>query len=338
MVAVGRGVIGRRVMRIDRRLLGWGVFFILLGAIPLAVRAGYLAEEQVSSWFSLWPILLIGWGLGLLLRRTPAEWIGGGITAVVFGLMAGGALATGFGGVSGFGGCDGSGQGTAFAPSSGALPSGGQMNVAFSCGTVTIGAVDGTDWNVSGTNGRGRGPRVEASGSSVSIETPNGEFFQDVGQNNWTVGLPKTPTIGFGMTLNAGRGSADLTGANVASASLTVNAGSFDLGLVGATQLGDVNGTVNAGEASISLPSGDRSANLSLNAGSLEVCVPADTVMRVRWSGALGSNDLDDSGLTEVEDDTWITAGFTEAAPHLELRVSANAGSFDLTIGGPCNA
>ena len=27
-------------MHIDRRLLGWGVFFILVGAIPLAVRGG----------------------------------------------------------------------------------------------------------------------------------------------------------------------------------------------------------------------------------------------------------------------------------------------------------
>ena len=69
-------------MHIDRRLLGWGVFFILVGAIPLAVRGGFLdAEERVSSWPSLWPVLLIGWGLGLLLRRTPVEWIGGGVTA-----------------------------------------------------------------------------------------------------------------------------------------------------------------------------------------------------------------------------------------------------------------
>lgn len=325
-------------MHIDRRLLGWGVFFILLGAIPLAVRAGYLREEQVSNWLSLWPILLIGWGLGLLLRRTPIEWIGGGVTAVVFGLMAGGALATGFGGFSGFGGCGGQAQGTTFTTQSGPLPTDGQLNVAFSCGTVTIAAVDSTDWSVSGTGVSGRGPRVEANASNVSIETPNGSFFQDVGQNNWNVAVPRTTAVGFGMTLNAGRGSADLAGANLSSASLTVNAGSFDMRLAEAAQLGDVNATVNAGEASISLPSGDRSANLSLNAGNLEVCVPADAAMRVRWSGALGSNDLDDSGLTEVEDDTWVTAGFADTAPHLELRVSANAGSFELTIGGPCNA
>ena len=140
------------------------------------------------------------------------------------------------------------------------------------------------------------------------------------------------------MTINAGRGTADLAGASVTSTSLTVNAASFRLDLANAALVGDVNATVNAGDGIVSLPAGDRSANLSLNAGSLEVCLPADAAVRVRWSGALGSNDLEEAGLTEVGDDTWVTAGFNETAAHLELRVSANAGSFDLTIGGACGA
>jgi hypothetical protein len=325
-------------MHIDRRLLGWGVFFILLGAIPLAVRAGYLSETQVEGWPSLWPILLIGWGLGLLLRRTPVEWIGGAVGAVVLGVMAGGALATGFGGVSMFGGC-GDGQGTAFTTQRGTLTGGGQVNVDFSCGTLAIEGADGSDWSVAGTDRGGRGPRIDVSGSAVSIETPAGSFWENTGgQNNWTVGVPRASQVGLGMTLNAGRGSADLTGANITSASLTVNAGDFRLDLADAAQLGDVNATVNAGQAIVSLPGGDRSANMSLNAGNLEVCVPAGTAIRVGWSGALGSNDLDETGLTETGDNVWVTAGFSETAPHLELRVSANAGSFDLTIGEVCGA
>ena len=108
-------------MRIDRRLLGWGLFFIIAGSIPLLTRAGYLEANLVGRWPTLWPTLLIAWGLGLLLRRTPIEWVGGGITAIVFGVMAGGALASGFAGVSGFAGCDASGQGTAFQSQSGAF-------------------------------------------------------------------------------------------------------------------------------------------------------------------------------------------------------------------------
>ena len=325
-------------MHIDRPLLGWGVFFILVGAIPLAVRGGFVDAEQAGSWPWLWPVLLIGWGLGLLLRRSPVEWIGGGITAVVLGLMAGGALATGFRGVPIVSGCGGEGQGTAFVTERGPLASGGQLNVDFNCGTITMAAADGSDWSVAGSDAGGRGPRVETSGTGVSIETPENDFFRDSGRNTWTVGVPTTPQLGLGMTLNAGRGTADLTGASITSASLTVNAGSFRLDLANAALVGDVNATVNAGDATISLPAGDRSANLSLNAGSLELCLPADAPVRVRWSGALGSNDLDDAGLTELDDNTWVSAGFVETAPHAELRVSANAGTFELTFGGGCGA
>ncbi len=327
-------------MHIDRRLLGWGVFFILLGSIPLAVRGGYLDEGLVSSWLSLWPLILIGWGLGLLLRRTPVEWIGGAITAVVFGLMAGGALATGFNGVPMFGACGGDDPGgTAFQAQTGTLPTGGQVNVEFNCGTLKLAAIDGADWNVTGSADAGRGPSVETNGTTVSIKTPSGSaFFQDVGENEWTLGLPRAGVFGLGVTLNAGRGMADLAGATVGTTSLTVNAGDFDLDLATAAQAGDVNATVNAGHATVRLPTGGRSANMSLNAGGLEVCLPANAPVRVRWAGTLGSNDLDESGLTEVDDDTWVSAGFDENAPHLELRVSANAGNFDLTIGGTCGA
>ena len=323
-------------MHIDRRLLGWGVFFILVGAIPLAVRGGFLDAERVSSWPWLWPVLLIGWGLGLLLRRTPVEWLGGGVAAVVLGLMAGGALATGFRGVPMVSGCGGDGQGTAFVTQRGALATGGQLNVEFNCGTIAIAAVDGADWTVAGSDGGGRGPRIETSGTNVSIESQANQLFQDSGRNAWTVGVPRVAQVGLGLTLNAGRGTADLSGASVTSASLTVNAGSFVLDLANASLVGDVNATVNLGDATISLPAGDRSANLSLNAGSLELCVPIDAAVRVHWAGALGSGDLADAGLTEVDDDVWVSAGFVETAPHLELRVSANAGSFDLTIGGAC--
>lgn len=60
-------------MRVDRRFLGWGVFFILLGAVPLVVRAGYLTQAQVAGSWSLWPLILIGIGVGILLSRTRLE-------------------------------------------------------------------------------------------------------------------------------------------------------------------------------------------------------------------------------------------------------------------------
>ena len=57
-------------MRINRGLLGWGVFFLLAGAIPLAVRAGYITETQIGRIASLWPLTLIGIGVGILDRKS----------------------------------------------------------------------------------------------------------------------------------------------------------------------------------------------------------------------------------------------------------------------------
>ena len=43
-------------MRIDRGLLRWGVFLIVLGSVPLAVRAGYLDTDTVRRAWELWVI------------------------------------------------------------------------------------------------------------------------------------------------------------------------------------------------------------------------------------------------------------------------------------------
>ena len=98
-------------MRVDRRLLGWGVFFILLGAVPLAVRQGLVPADAVSRAWTLWPLLLISAGIGLLLRRTPLEFVGGLLTAATLGLIGGALIA---GGAIPFGGCSSDRDSTAF--------------------------------------------------------------------------------------------------------------------------------------------------------------------------------------------------------------------------------
>ena len=160
-------------MHIDRRLLGWGLFFIIAGAIPLAARFGALDPALVRGWFSLWPLLLVGWGIGLLLRRTPIEWLGGAVVAVVFGVMAGGLLATGFGGVPAGTGCTNDAAGTTFASRSGSIERDGRISVDLNCGSLTMRAASGDTWTLSGTESKGRAPDVRADNRSVSIEGPD---------------------------------------------------------------------------------------------------------------------------------------------------------------------
>src|SRR5687768_4959284 len=52
------------VVRIDQGYLGWGVFFVAAGAIALAIGAGVVVDQR---WWSFWPLLLVGAGIGLVL-------------------------------------------------------------------------------------------------------------------------------------------------------------------------------------------------------------------------------------------------------------------------------
>src|SRR6478609_4105453 len=122
-----RGV-GRRAtmapMHVHRGLLGWGVFFIVLGAVPLAVRAGVVDASTVGGTWQLWPLLVVGVGAGLVLARTSAAVVGSLVVAVTAGLMAGGLVAGGIHGLGdGFAACGlGSGtDGTPFAEQRGTL-------------------------------------------------------------------------------------------------------------------------------------------------------------------------------------------------------------------------
>ena len=143
-------------MHVDRRLLGWGLFFILVGGIPLATRAGLLDQQVVGQWPLLWPVLLIAWGTGLLLRGTPIQWVGGALAAITFGVMGGGALAAGFGGIPIASGCGNTGTGTAFASHTGAFGSTASADFEFSCGTFAMTAVDGSSWGAHGLRSHGR--------------------------------------------------------------------------------------------------------------------------------------------------------------------------------------
>ncbi len=325
-------------MRIDRRLAGWGTVLVIGGAIPLAVRAGAVDPTLVAGWPTLWPLLLIGAGLGLVLRRTPLEVLGGAISSVTAGVMLGGLLATGLHGVSGLAACGGTGTsgGTAFATRSGTLATPGSMTVEFNCGRLAIEAVDGDQWSLSGSGAADRPPEVTESGDVVRIRPSDSVGFTMAEPSAaWTVSVPRDGPVALGVTLNAGEGVMDLAGAQLDGLSLTVNAGSVEANLGSASAVASLSATVNAGSASISVPATLRGASLSLNAGSMTLCVPAGTPVRAHWSGGLASNNFAAAGLTEASDNEWMTAGATGSV--LDLNVSANAGSFTLDFGGTCH-
>lgn len=86
-------------MRIHRDLAGWGLFFVVAGGIPLAVQTGLLPPTVLDRWWSFWPLILVGVGLGLMFTRTSLEILGGLLVSASLGLMAAGILTSGSGGI-----------------------------------------------------------------------------------------------------------------------------------------------------------------------------------------------------------------------------------------------
>ena len=325
-------------MKIDRRLLGWGAFLIIAGSIPLAVRAGAIAAASLAGWPSLWPLLLVGAGLGLILRGTPLHLLGGTVSVLTAGVMIGSLLAVGFHGFPAFGACGSGSNGTVFADQHGSLGEKSAVRVEFDCGTLDVRAADQEGWTFTGSGPANHTPVVDAVGDGVRFKVPEApsSFGFDLPSSTWHVTLPRAASLALSVTLNAGEGTVDMSGANVDAFDLTLNAGAITADLGDAASLDGVSVTVNAGSAALSLPATPSSASVTVNAGSMKLCVPANVGLRISWGGALASNNFDSLGLVRLDDNHWESAG--ASAQRIDINASANAGSFTLVIGGSCHA
>ena len=230
-------------MHVNRGLMGWGVFFIVLGAVPLAVQAGALDPEIVRRAWELWPLILIGIGLGLVLARTRLAILGTLVVAVTFGLMGGALIATGIGSAGGFTSCGfGAGQGgEAFPTQSGSFGGDAAVRLEMNCGEVDAVAADGPGWSVAGTSDGGQAPELGGTDNKLVVRAP-GRSGVDLAADpwRWQVTLPRAVPVAMDLSVNAGSGALDLAGMTVPSLDVSVNAGdaTVDMGSVaGARQV-----------------------------------------------------------------------------------------------------
>ncbi len=328
-------------MHVNRGLLGWGVFFIALGGVPIAVQAGAIDAAAARRAWELWPMILIGIGLGLALRNTPVAALGGVVVALSFGLMAGGLLAGGFGSTRGFALC-GVGSGGAAATegtaATGVLGTPASVDLAVDCGAITVSTAAGSGWTVGWATTDGSAPKVTASESRLAVEAGQGHGFGVASPTaRWHVTLPEEPELRVTASVNAGSAEASLGAAHVTSLDASVNAGDgrFDLGSAVGTQT--VSASVNVGSLALALPvpSGTLTGTLSANAGTLAVCVPAGTPVRIRVDTALGATNFAQRGMTE-SGGFWTRGAYGDASSRIDLVVSANLGTITLDPEDGC--
>jgi len=318
----------------DRRLLGWGLFFVLLGAVPLAVQSGAIPRETVAQSWRLWPLILIGGGIGVLLQGTRAAVVGGLVVALTFGIIGGSVLAGGIDiGAVGCGG--GPPSGTTF-ENGGNLDAQASVDIEMRCGNLTVRSVDGSAWSFSGVSDPDDLPDVSATNSSVTLHSRSRRLFipgLSTSRAQWDVGLPRSSTIDLDTTLNAGQATLALGGARLGSLDLTTNAGSLALDLSGATA-GTIDLTVNAGETRIMLPSSSLQGSMTVNAGTLRLCAGPEVGLRLRANDNLTAS-FEFPGLTR-DGSTWTSANFATASARIDLSATANAGSIVLNPSAGC--
>jgi hypothetical protein len=334
------------IVHVNRGMLGWGVFLIALGGVPAAVRGGALDPSAARRAWELWPLLLVGAGLGLALARTRVAFVGGVVVALVFGLIGGGVVAGGIGTGGGFAVCGfgaGSAGGAAAAPApatTGTFGGSADVRLAADCGSMTVAPGADSTWFVTWTGDLSRPPVITASGDRLSVQGARRDGLQlGTTPGEWTVTLPRDPVLTIALSVNAGSATASLGGLHLDALDVSVNAGDARLDLTGATGVRNVNASANFGSLSVTLPQPDGvlAGSLSANVGSLRICAPAGAPLVIRLgSHSLGSDNFASRGLAKADDGTWTRGDVIAAASRLDLRVDANLGSITLDPEDGC--
>jgi hypothetical protein len=318
--------------------LNWGIFLVLLGAVPLAVQVGIVDAAAVRELWQLWPVILIGLGIGLILRLTRLAWIGGLIVAATLGLMLGSLLAGGVRGISSA--CVGTGVGQEQSTQTGEAGAGRfDTQIELTCGDLDVTRAPGTAWVLVARHAEGQGPAVAATPSDLEIRSSEGGSLPLLGQSRreWDLTLPAESDLTVGLTLNAARGVLVLGGGPVESASATLNASDARIDLSGAAMVGvaTVRATFNASSGVLLLPAQPMTGSISLNASSLTLCIAPEAGVRIEHHGTLSSADFGPAGLTRI-DDQWETPGFNTATAQVRLELSTTLSSVTLDRSGGC--
>jgi hypothetical protein len=318
-------------MTFNRRFLYGGIFLVTAGAAMLVAQSDAVSDDVVTQALRLWPVALIGLGIGLLLRRTRYGLAGGMLAAAMPGLLLGGLV------VSApriWPDC-GIVRPVTSATRQGAFDGPASVDLRLACGDLTVTTAPGNGWLLEAGNTNGAQAAVDASADRLSIASSGRQRFFDLarGGDAWQLSLPVANRLDLTAEVDAGRGRFDLAGAQLGDVRLAVNAGDARVNLAEAT-LAHLSMRVNAASASLHLPAtSDYSADLSVNAGSLSVCATSDLGLRIHTQTVLASAKL--NGLIR-DGDAWESPGYATALHHADLAITANVGSVDVNPMGGC--
>ena len=318
-------------MNVNRRWLYGGVFLIALGTVLLAAQGEAVDGDVVAQALSLWPVLVIALGIGLLLRRTRFSVAGGMLAAAMPGLLLGGLIVA----APEIGSECRDMQPADFATRQGTFDGTASVDLTLACGDVTVTTTPGGAWQLETGNATGPAATVDVSADRLRVASSSMDrvFGPFRGHDVWRLALPTTNTLDLAAEISAGRGRFDLADARIGTMELVVNAGEAQVDLARAT-VGDLSVIVRAASVSLDLPvDQDLRADFSVDAGSLHICTAGQLGLRIRHEGVLAATNY--TGLVR-SGDTWESPGYSMATHHADVTVTANVGSVDVNPIGGC--
>ena len=316
-------------VRVRRGLLFWGLVLVPLGAIPLLVRAGQLDPNRLVDAWRLWPLIVIGVGIVVLASRTRFAVVGTIVVALATGSIAGAAVASGNIWLGAVGACGFQGDGTAAADRSGSFTGPSALRLELDCGSLNLRAGGDAGWTFHGTY-RGDPPTIDATANRLEVRTPRGPSHRQ----DWTIAVPASALQSLQLTANAGASTIDLGSAALDDLRADVNAGDIRVAASGAA-VKTIAVTMNAGRLRLALASAATTGSVSVNAGAIDLCVPADVGLRFDVKDQLTFvTNLSSRGLSR-DGSVW-TRTASGGAGTIDLSVQGNAASFNLDPNGGC--
>ncbi len=318
-------------MRIRRGLLFWGLFLIPIGGITLLVRAGVVDADRLSEAWRLWPLILVGIGLAILLGRSRRAVVMTAVVALVLRSLGGVALASGHLWIGALSDCTvASGPTDKQLERSGTFDGAAAVRLDLRCGSLALATSPATEWKLAAAY-RGPAPVVDAAGGRLDVRVPGGSSDR---RSDWTVGLPEASVGSLTLTANAATVTLALPGSHLTSLDAAMNAGDLRLDAAGGA-IDAIDLSMNAGRIRLAAGSAALSGDVSVNAGAFDLCVPKGIRLRFHVTDQLTfANNLGARGLTRTGD-TW-TRERTNGGPLIDLSIGGSAASFSLDPDGGC--
>ncbi|HLO36263.1 MAG TPA: hypothetical protein VK194_09280 [Candidatus Deferrimicrobium sp.] len=319
-------------MRINRRLLYWGIFLVAIGGVLVAADVGRADSGSIANGLRLWPVALVAIGVGIVARRTRFSLPGGMLAAALPGLLIGGSFAI----VPRIAAdCGSNGAVATVAAHDGVFDGPARVAVTTGCGAIDVTTAPGGAWHFDDGITSNRAALVEATSRSLSIDSgrTDGLTFDGIGRDEWHLTLPTAPIDDLSFVVNAGRGRIGLPGAKVGRLAVTSNAAETTVDL-SETALTSLAADVNAGRVTFRLAStADIVGSMDVNLADLEVCAPSELGVRIHHTGALSGFAVD--GRQQPGAD-WQSPNYTSAAHRADLTVDVHLGNVAINPIGGC--